>query len=511
MKAHLMYPDRDFDPDGPLPSNTDDLTRDLELNVLFEAMAAGDPFLRDVARHGVLSRVDDPDTIRYRQQVLTDCLEHPDVARGLYDLTVSAIEAERQAWGYGIGRTPSFTLMRSLEVLELFESTLRHLRQTADDHADAFGSEGFRELFRMLQKELDDEYLRRTADHLQQLKFNNGVLLSARLGTANMGTGYVLRRPWPPKSVWSRLRHGLGDGDRPASYSFWIPDRDESGARALGELKDKGLHLVATAAARSAEHILDFLRMLRAELGFYVGCLNLHERLTGKGEPTCLPVPLPATAPALTCCGLYDTCLSLNLSSRAVGNDVNADQTTLVMITGANQGGKSTLLRGLGLAQLMMQCGMFVAAESYASSISSGVFTHFKREEDAGMHSGKFDEELRRMSAVVDAITPNSLLLCNESFASTNEREGSEIARQIVRALLDSGVRVLFVTHLYDLAHSCYEQRTHHALFLRAERETGGQRTFKLREGEPLPTSYGEDLYRRIFTSAEGLEPADRR
>jgi hypothetical protein len=51
------------------------------------------------------------------------------------------------------------------------------------------------------------------------------------------------------------------------------------------------------------------------------------------------------------------------------------------------------------------------------------------------------------------------MLLCNESFASTNERKGSEIARQIVRALLDSGAKVLFVTHQFDLANGFYPQQ----------------------------------------------------
>ena len=67
------------------------------------------------------------------------------------------------------------------------------------------------------------------------------------------------------------------------------------------------------------------------------------------------------------------------------------------------------------------------------------------------MTSGKLDEELVRMSSIVDDLSPNSIVLLNESFASTNEREGSEIARQIVRALLESGVKVLYVTHMYDL------------------------------------------------------------
>ena len=120
------------------------------------------------------------------------------------------------------------------------------------------------------------------------------------------------------------------------------------------------------------------------------------------------------------------------------------------------------------------------------------------------MHSGKLDEELARMSEIAGQITPGSILLCNESFAATNEREGSEIARQVVRALLDRQIRVFFVTHMYDLAHGFYAQGLDTALFLRAGRQQpDGRRTFKLAEGEPLPTSYGEDSYRRIFGTSE--------
>jgi DNA mismatch repair ATPase MutS len=179
-----------------------------------------------------------------------------------------------------------------------------------------------------------------------------------------------------------------------------------------------------------------------------------------------------------------------------------------VMITGANQGGKSTLLRGLGLAQLMMQSGMFVGARSFRANVCAGLFTHYKREEEATMERGKLDEELSRMSAIADQITPSSILLCNESFASTNEREGSEIARQVIRAMLEKQVKVLFVTHMYELAHGFYAQQLHNAIFLRAERGHDGQRTFKLPEGEPLPTSYGEDSYRRVF--GDGVSTEER-
>jgi DNA mismatch repair ATPase MutS len=170
-----------------------------------------------------------------------------------------------------------------------------------------------------------------------------------------------------------------------------------------------------------------------------------------------------------------------------------------LIVTGANQGGKSTFLRSIGLAQLMMQCGMFVGAEAFEAELDTDIFTHYKREEDATMKHGKLDEELARMSAIVSAIKPNALVLFNESFASTNEREGSEIARQITVALLEKHIKVCFVTHLYEFARGVFDLQMPEVFFLRAEREPDGTRPFRLVPGEPQETSYGEDLYEAIF------------
>jgi len=147
----------------------------------------------------------------------------------------------------------------------------------------------------------------------------------------------------------------------------------------------------------------------------------------------------------------------------------------------------------------MMQAGMFVGASRFCSNVCDGIFTHYKREEDVTMKSGKLDEELKRMSAIVDKVTPNSILLLNESFASTNEKEGSEVARQVLSALLDAGIKIFFVTHLHKFAQESYERQKKKAVFLRAGRKADGERTFKILEGEPLQTSFGEDLYRNIF------------
>ena len=125
------------------------------------------------------------------------------------------------------------------------------------------------------------------------------------------------------------------------------------------------------------------------------------------------------------------------------------------------------------------------------------------------MKSGKFHEELGRMSDIVDVIAPHSLLLFNESFAATNEREGSEIARQIVTALLERPNKVAFVSHQYAFSHGLFESRRDSTLFLRAERRDDGERTFKLIEGAPLSTSFGEDVYREVFANEEQSERAN--
>lgn len=307
-----------------------------------------------------------------------------------------------------------------------------------------------------------------------------------------------------------RWTERVGLGHRTPGYSFTIAARDEAGSHALTELCARGLNEVADTVAQSAGHIKSFFTMLRLELAFYLGALNLHERLSRKGEPTCFPEPVAAGSEAISARGMYDVCLTLTIDDPAVGNDIDADGKRLVVITGANQGGKTTMLRGLGLAQIMMPSGLFVGGRSFRAAVCTGAFTHFKREEDTTMTSGKLDEELARMSQIADQITPHSLLLSNESFASTNEREGSEIARHIIRALIDNNITVVLVTHMYDLAHHLHAEGPDSRLFLRAEREPDGRRTYRVLPGEPLPTSYGQDSYRRVFgvPDGEGRTPA---
>jgi hypothetical protein len=514
MKVYLLYRDRDFDFGADSPVGHHDLIEDLELTTLLQAMAAGDKFLFQVATKVLLACVQEAEAIRYRQGVLADCLAQPEVIREMYAVAVGALQDKRHLWGYGGNyQSASSNLSGAVAYLEAYVARLRQLRRIADEHAGKFRSEGLRTLFATLQRELDDEYFQQISDHLKRLRFRAGVLISAELDRDNSGTGFVLRAPADTRRRWTQR---LGIGPR-TTYSFTLAPRDEAGGQILEDLTSRGINLVANAAAQSADHIGSYFTMLRAELGFYAGCLNLADRLAAKGVPVTVPDPAPPSPPVFSCTDLRDACLELQSEGPVVGNDVQADGKSLVIITGANSGGKSTFMRSVGVAQLMMQCGLFVTAEAYRADVVTGIFTHFIREEDAGMTSGRLDDELRRMSAIADHIRPHCLMLFNESFAGTNEREGSEIGYQVVHALLDADIKVFFVTHRFDFAERFRRQRARSTLFLRAERQPDGRRNYKLAVKDPLPTSFGEDLYYRLgawldedqaFTPDGELDPA---
>jgi DNA mismatch repair ATPase MutS len=507
MRARLMFDDRDFHTAREPRVGEADLIADLELNTLWEAMARGDDIVRQSVRAAVLDGLTDPGQIRYRQAVLTDCLTNPKVVREIYALAVQAVASEKQVYRGMFNNRGEALVRRSITVLELFVGILEQLRAITDRDGHEFQSDGFRGFFDTIRSELDDDYFRELAQHLRQLRFRDGVLATAQLGKQGQGVGYVLRVPHRAHRL---LRFRSPQITRP-SFSWTIPPRDEGGGQAMGALRDRVLSLVADAVGESTNHMVSFFAALRTELAFYVGVLNLHDQLTAKGERLSVPDPHPLGGRVRNARALYDPCLSLRLPGWVSGSDLDGDGKPLIVVTGANQGGKSTFLRSVGLAQLMMQAGVFVGAETYAATVAPAVFTHYKRQEDATMSSGKFDEELARMSTIAAAIGTGDLLLCNESFAATNEREGSEIAGEVIRALTDTGNTVVFVTHLYEFAHHFH---THHAptsLFLRAARDADGSRSFRITEGAPLPTSYGDDLYQQTFTDPSAGGPAPPR
>ena len=494
MKVHLLFPDRDVDLSRPLQAGADALTADLGLDTLVTAMAAGDKLIAEVTRQVLLSSTEaDVDLVRFRQAVLSDCMDNPRAVKEIYALAGEALDIERKE-GWRWADSPSSILSRSRGLLSTFMEILGHIRTLVRKHRERFCSPGFRSFFAMLDRELDDAYFAEVQTELARLQFNDGVLISAALGAGNHGVGHVLRRWSKEKSFVEHLV-----GRQAPSLHFEIAPRDEAAWKAREELEARGLNLVANAVAQSADHVLSFFAVLRTELAFYLGGLNLRDALAERGLRFCLPTPSAPEALRLSASGLYEIGLGLRADGRVVASDVDADGRRFVIVTGANRGGKTTFLRSLGQAFLMMQAGLMVPAIAFSASVADQVLSHFRKEEDADMRSGKLDEELTRMDALADVATHRSLFLFNESFAATNEREGSKIAGEIVRALVERGVRVAFVTHLYTFAHDMLVHQGDDGVFLRAAKPGDDGCVFPLERAEPIDTSFGRELFEVVM------------
>lgn len=316
MKVHLMYCDRDFDKELKITPHRQILIQDLELNTLFAAMANDDKIILGAVRKAVFESLENKEKILYRQDILKDCIKNPNTIRKLYDIATTAIERKKKSWWGVSSMYLSSILSGSVDLLQIFTEMMRKIRSVVDEQDGKFQSEGFKTLFSILKKELDNDYLSTIENHLRELKFRNGILISAELGNYNQGIHYVLRSEQNTKHHWLKWSF---------APSFTIAPRDDSGSTDLSKRGDRAINLTANALAQSADHVLSFFMMLQAELAFYVGCLNLYERLSGKGEPVAFPVPFSCRERRFSVIGLYDISLSLVLNERVVGNYIDAD------------------------------------------------------------------------------------------------------------------------------------------------------------------------------------------
>lgn len=112
---------------------------------------------------------------------------------------------------------------------------------------------------------------------------------------------------------------------------------------------------------------------------------------------------------------------------------------------------------------------------------------------------GRLEEELKRMSSIISQLSTDSLVLLNESFASTTEKEGSQIAYNIIMPLYKKKIEIMMVTHLHEFARKMYDQQLDGTEFLVAERKENGERTFHMLRGRPHYSSYGTDLYQYMI------------
>ena len=194
-------------------------------------------------------------------------------------------------------------------------------------------------------------------------------------------------------------------------------------------------------------------------------------------------------------------------------NDIafDPDDALIYVLTGPNRGGKSVITCAVGLAQAMMQLGMFVPADTAEISIADGIFTHFPTGADDTIDKGRLGEECARLRDIFEEVTPRSLVLLDESLSSTGAFEASYIAAEVLAGFSRVGCRCLFSTHLHELAAEIDR------INARTEEEGGvkidtlvagiesGKRSFKIVRTKPDGKSYARDIADKYGLSYENI------
>jgi len=497
MEPYLLY--RESSLDGRKNyAFASDVIKDLNLNIIFKTMAKQDELILEKVRRVMMIPLTTPEEILYRQEVLRDLRRQNVILEDLYTIAVHQNKALKDLKAALKSNRAKSTKKTS----ELFEC-LNYLMQGQDDlikiHAlllqkqYEWQAEGIKNLLDRL-REIPLESIR------ERLREANSLITGCEAGyTFQFGGGLKME-----KAVLNFLRP-IGDVKKNGLENFYLTfvkrnaillGTDVTLQEDIGHLAEETLGQIITIFQPYLQKMMSFYEHYCEEISFYMGTVQFLKRMEELYITMKMPEPKPVGYKNTSFDQLYELSMAIYSQKKPVGNSVTLENNRLTLITGANQGGKSTFLRSYGIAQVLMQCGMPVPASKFVAPLYPQIFTHFTRNEDEHLNNGRLSEELKRMSNMVDKAVPNSLFLLNESFASTTEKEGTKIAEGIINAFYDKNMTTMMVTHLYQLAKKKYDEARDGSHFLVAERTENGIRTFKMIPGEPTYTSFGTDLFK---------------
>lgn len=239
--------------------------------------------------------------------------------------------------------------------------------------------------------------------------------------------------------------------------------------------------------------VMNFAAELRLAAVFYRLAIKLKSKMEMLRLPLCMPEIRSQKQLGIRASGLYDLSLALRHGdSDIVGNDVDFEESSVLLVTGYNRGGKTTFLRSIGIAQLLAQSGLFVPAQTYSCPAYTGILSHFPSAEDSTLAYGKLADELMRFRKDFPILQGGGLALFNESFATTTAQEGADIGFDILRAVKDTGSHAVFVTHLCELA--ARREALGGTVSLTTEPSRRGKPTYKIVKGEPIENTFASDF-----------------
>lgn len=532
MNFSLFYPDNYVK--SPLTMNAEainDLSIDYIVTVLTEDSYEQNS-IKQLMTHIECSQ----ELIKYRCDVFEDFLRLPELREKLTDLLGMLGElrelekfkkdSDASSLWQLINRLREInryidcikTLKSTLEKLELHSAGLQRLRKLVTDIYND-GS------FEPLRQDIADAF-----EQARQLKsVTIGVNLDNMLRPMRAGILSLNSKEFTDSGVLKRFMAisakkdgGVLPGNDYAHLKSFHPASSKEFKLACDDvptgqdrLSDSMKQVVTEIMARIVGNIKDVLRKhvnvngytfisLMPEIIFYIRWAELVDKIQAKGLPMCKAEILPVENREIEATDLYNLKLAIKVVN---GEDINIvtnkiefndDVGRIFILTGPNRGGKTTVTQALGLAVLMAQCGIYVPCSSFRLSPCDNIYTHFPADENDTVDLGRLGEESSRLADIFNNATEKSLLLLNESLATTNVTEGVYIATDVVKSMRYLGVRCIFNTHMHELAANVSKMNSAVEGSSKIESMvTGvdkGERSFKVYINPPQGLSYAKDI-----------------
>jgi len=207
--------------------------------------------------------------------------------------------------------------------------------------------------------------------------------------------------------------------------------------------------------SRHARYLNETVGRFDREIQFYLAYLDHIEPLKNKGLSFALP-RVSTRSREVTATDTFDLALAAKLTTAGASVVCNDFQLTgserILVVSGPNNGGKTTFARTFGQMHYLASLGLPVPGAGVRLFLPDQIFTHFEREEEIETLRGKFEDELYRIHGILKRATSASVLIMNESFGSTTLSDAVLVGSEVVRQIIDLDALCVFVTFVDELS-----------------------------------------------------------
>lgn len=508
--------------------------KDLGLEQIVEALTLDRR--RAAAIEGIIRMFpNDEATINYRLAVMEELVDNASLGDAL-ERAVPVIDRlryyvfrpDRSHWA------PIQKVAWRIQELEHYVELLEILRNGFSSMEREAASEGLSQLFGMVREAREAPIFKRLKEKLPELlravaafrSISLGINLDGGLEPEAVTVLSVGSEPYRDNGLLNRLVGSEDTVGLTKLHTALLPDRAANPAltplfRDLSTLLKKSVRPLADALTEFTSLNTGNFVSLGDELLFFAGGVTLARRLREEGLPLCRPTIATMVERRFEAEALYNLDLPLRRpagngsterdSSLVVTSDVQSGSAKRIFIvTGPNNGGKTTFLQAVGLAQIFAQLGLFAPAERMTFSPVDTILTHYPALERREDDRGRFGEEAVRLRDILVRLSEYSLLLMNETLSSTAMGEAIYLAEDVLELISEIGCRAVYVTHMHGLARLEAESILS---FVATTREVAGEHvpTFRMVPGKPEGKSYAADIAARCGLELGALRTARER